>query len=172
MNNHPTVAWVKNRIWHPTQFYHPPFTPFSKLLPTRHPQQSLSMPLQSLAGGHPSSFASMRITLAWWQGRAVQLTPERRRALSEPFDKSQDQLREFARRRIQRTAQDYPKGPCHGQHGFGSFCRNKRTSSFGGETPSDPEAYVFSWCYSYLIGFHPHPKTCPFILPSITTRDC
>ena len=51
--------------------------------------------------------------LAWWHGRAVQLTPERRRALPEPFDKSQDQLHEFARhrtcpeqgRRSQRTAQ-------------------------------------------------------------------
>ena len=29
-----------------------------------------------------------------------------------------------------------PEGPCHGQYGFGSFCRNKRTSSYGGETPS------------------------------------
>ena len=28
-----------------------------------------------------------------------------------------------------------PEGPCHGQNGFGSFCRNKRTSSHGGETP-------------------------------------
>ena len=32
-------------------------------------------------------------------GRAVQLTPEKRHALFEPFDKSRDQLREFAHRR-------------------------------------------------------------------------
>ena len=32
-----------------------------------------------------------------------------------------------------------PEGPCHGQHGFGSFCRNKRTSSYGGETPECSE---------------------------------
>ena len=37
------------------------------------------------------------VPLAWWHGRAVQLTPERRRAL---FERS-----EFARRRSQRTAQ-------------------------------------------------------------------
>ena len=32
-----------------------------------------------------------------------------------------------------------PEGPCHGQYGFGSFCRNKRASSYGGETPECPE---------------------------------
>ena len=29
-----------------------------------------------------------------------------------------------------------PEGPCHGQHGFGHFCRNKSGSSYGAETPS------------------------------------
>jgi hypothetical protein len=37
--------------------------------------------------------------LALWCGRAVQPTPEKRRAVFEPFGKTQDRLREFARRR-------------------------------------------------------------------------
>ena len=39
-----------------------------------------------------------------------------------------------------------PWGPRPGANGFGSFCRNKRTSSCGGETPREP----FSFC-------HPRP---------------
>ncbi|MGB5055961.1 MAG: hypothetical protein WBO24_16340, partial [Nitrospirales bacterium] len=42
--------------------------------------------------------------LALWCGRAVQATPGKRRALFEPFEKTQAKLREFARRRSRRTA--------------------------------------------------------------------
>ncbi len=44
--------------------------------------------------------------MALWWGRAVQQTPEKRCALFEPFEKTQTKLREFARRRGQRTAQE------------------------------------------------------------------
>ena len=42
-----------------------------------------------------------------------------------------------------------PGGSCHGQHGFGSFCRNKRTSSYGGETPES----IFFTPHSYSPSF-------------------
>ena len=36
-----------------------------------------------------------------------------------------------------------PLGPRPGTNGFGSFCRNKRTSSCGGETPLTPGVLLF-----------------------------
>ena len=36
------------------------------------------------------------------------------------------------------TGAKAPGGPRPGAHGFGSFCRNKRTSSCGAETPQNP----------------------------------
>ena len=36
------------------------------------------------------------------------------------------------------TGAKAPEGPRLGAHGFGSFCRNKRTSSCGAETPQNP----------------------------------
>ena len=32
-------------------------------------------------------------------------------------------------------AAEEPGGPCMGENGFGSFCRNKRTSARGDDTP-------------------------------------
>ncbi len=45
--------------------------------------------------------------------------------LSEPFSKTQDRLREFAPTAGVGEPHRVPEGPRHGQHGFGSFCRNK-----------------------------------------------
>ena len=36
------------------------------------------------------------------------------------------------------TGAKAPEGPRPGAHGFGSFCRNKRTSARGAETPQNP----------------------------------
>ena len=49
-----------------------------------------------------------------------------------------------------------PKGPRPGAHGFGSFCRNKRTSSCGAETPHDPLSTLPSF---------------PMLLPDRVTHD-
>ena len=92
---------------------------------------------------HPDS---KKLVNGLWRGRAVQPTPGKRRALFEPFDQTQDKLREFARcracpeqgRRSRRTAQGTRRacpcggrGPRQGQHGFGYFCRNKSGSAAG-----------------------------------------
>ena len=60
--------------------------------------------------------------LALWPGRAVQPTSEEgAHCLSEAS------LRAAGVGEPRRA----PEGPGHGQHGFGSFCRNKRTSPAG-----------------------------------------
>ncbi len=75
----------------------------------------------------------------------MQLTPEKRRALSERS--------EFARRRSRQTARA-PEGPRHGQHGFGSFCRNKRASA-AGPRPGITENHLDSvyWATTFNV-FH------------------
>ena len=42
------------------------------------------------------------------------------------------------------TTERHLLGPRPGAHGFGSFCRNKRTSARGAETPQEP----LSFCHS------------------------
>jgi hypothetical protein len=64
-------------------------------------------------------------SLALWRGRAVQPTSEEGgQCLSEAS------LRAVEVGEPRRA----PKGPGHGHHGFGSFCRNKR-ASFAGAKP-------------------------------------
>ena len=42
------------------------------------------------------------------------------------------------------TGAKAPEGPRPGANGFGSFCRNKRTSSCGDETPQEPLPFCHS----------------------------
>ena len=44
----------------------------------------------------------------------------------------------FAQDKLGMTTERHRIGPRPGAHGFGSFCRNKRTSSRGAETPQEP----------------------------------
>ncbi|MDX2347731.1 MAG: hypothetical protein QNK38_02650, partial [Nitrospirota bacterium] len=52
-------------------------------------------------------------------------------ALFEPFDKTQDRLREFARRRSRRTAQGYPKGHATAYMVLGPFAETKGPRRMG-----------------------------------------
>ena len=77
----------------------------------------------------------------FWCGRAVQLTPEffGEHCLSEAS---------CAAAGVCEPHRD-PAGPHHGGNGFGSFCRNKRTSSV--EANPDPKKY--SIALIFLLGY-------------------
>ena len=49
------------------------------------------------------------------------------------------------------TGAKAPEGPRPGAHGFGSFCRNKRAASCGGETPQPPPPQIQTPQVSILI---------------------
>ena len=57
-----------------------------------------------------------------------------------------------------------PGGPRPGADGFGSFCRNKRTSSCGGETPHEKLCYVVLCFAMFLL--------CLAMIPAMLAMLC